>query len=204
MDIKIINQSIIHLMKDKKLKSLIDYYSKPKFINNSNYFDALSKSIIYQQLSGKVAKIIYTRFLFLFKNRVSNPIEYLSINNDDLRGVGLSKQKISYIENLSNYFINSEESLDLTTLSNEDVINELIIIKGIGRWTIDMFLMFTLFRTDILPVGDLGIKKSFKQLYDLKELPDEKYMINQSKEWSPYRTIACCYLWMIIDNGDVW
>ena len=158
MHIKTINQSINHLMKDKKLKSLIDNYSKPKFINNSNYFDALSKSIIYQQLSGKVAKIIYTRFLSLFKNKVSNPIEYLSIHNDDLRGIGFSKQKISYIENLSNYFINNQESLDLMNLSNEEVINELIIIKGVGRWTIDIFLMFTLFRTDILPVGDLGIK----------------------------------------------
>ena len=204
MDINIINQSINHLIKDEKLKSLIDNYSKPKFIKNSNYFDALSKSIIYQQLSVKVTKIIYTRFLALFKNKVANPIQYLSINSDNLRGIGLSKQKIAYIENLSNYFINNQESLNLITLSNEQVVNELIIIKGIGRWTIDMFLMFTLFRTDILPVGDLGIKKAFKQLYNLKELPNEAYMINQSKEWSPYRTIACCYLWMIIDDGDVW
>lgn len=204
MDIQIINQSIKHLIKDNKLKSIIDNYSKPKFFNNSNYFDSLSKSIIYQQLSGKVAKIIYTRFLSLFKNKVPSPFEYLSMNNEDLKGIGLSKQKISYIENLSNYFINNQNSKDLINLSNEEVINELIIIKGIGRWTIDMFLMFTLFRTDIMPVGDLGIKKAFKELYNLKDLPSETYMINQSLNWSPYRTIACCYLWMIIDDGDVW
>ena len=203
MDKIVLNQSIQHLLKDNKLKDLINKYPIPKFASNNNYFDALSKSIIYQQLSGKVAKIIYTRFLALFKKDSPGPEQYLKINNSDLRKIGLSKQKINYINNLSNFFINNNVSR-LKSLSEQEVTNELISIKGIGQWTIDMFMMFTLCKTDILPVGDLGIKKAFKYLYDLQELPSEEFMKEKSSDWQPYRTIACCYLWMIIDDGDLY
>ena len=200
----LINQSIIHLKKDQKLKILINKYPIPQFSPNENYFDALSKSIIYQQLSGKVAKIIYTRFLSLFQNKIPTPNQYLNTAITDLKGIGLSKQKINYINNLSQFFIEQDNQLKFKTDSEQEISKQLIAIKGIGQWTIDMFMMFTLCKTDILPIGDLGIKKAFKELYNLKELPSESFMKEMSVPWQPYRTIACCYLWMIVDDGDVW
>jgi len=204
MDKKILKESIKHLSQDHKLNSLISKYPIPKFFSNDNYFDALSKSIIYQQLSGKVAKIIYTRFLSLFVNQIPKPNQYLNVPLEDLRGIGLSKQKINYIGNVSNFYLENNESVLFQTSSDKDISNKLIAIKGIGQWTIDMFMMFTLCRPDVLPVGDLGIKKAFKELYSLKELPSDSFMKEKSELWKPYRTIACCYLWMIIDDGDVW
>ena len=200
MDKVILNQSIQHLLKDKQLKKIINKYPIPQFSYNENYFDALSKTIIYQQLNGKVAKIIYMRFLKLFNKNSPNPKQYLKINSSDLKRIGLSKQKINYINNLAIFFITNNNISQLKNLSQKEIINELIPIKGIGQWTIDMFMMFTLYKTDILPTRDLGIKKAFKQLYNLQKLPTEKFMEEKSSDWKPYRTIACCYLWMSIDN----
>ena len=204
MDSYTLNQSIEHLRKDSKFKTLIDKYDKPNFGNNDNYFNALSKSIIYQQLSGKVAKVIYNRFLDLFKNRVPDLEVIINLKDSELRKIGLSKQKTEYIKGLSKYFYKEGKLIDFPSLTNQEISKELIKIKGVGQWTVDMFLMFTMFRTDVLPVADLGIKKGFKELFNLKELPSEKVMINKSKKWQPYRTIACCYLWKLVDNGDVW
>ena len=204
MNENLLNQSIKHLSKDQKIKTLIDKYPIPNFSPNDNYFDALSKSIIYQQLSGRVAKIIYNRFLSLFKNKNPRPNQYLNMKISDLREIGLSKQKINYINNVSNFFINKDSQILFETNADEEIREQLIVIKGIGQWTIDMFMMFTLCKTDILPVGDLGIKKAFKELYNLKELPSEEFMKEKALPWKPYRTIACCYLWMIVDDGDVW
>tara|TARA_B100001029_G_scaffold153045_1_gene136469 strand:- start:884 stop:1498 length:615 start_codon:yes stop_codon:yes gene_type:complete len=204
MDKHIVNKSIEYLAKDKKLKTLIDKYPIPEFLPNDNYFDALCKSIIYQQLSGKVAKIIYGRFLSLFENQTPISNQYFKIKISDLRSIGLSKQKIKYITNVANFFIEHKYKSPLKNNSEQEIKNQLIAIKGIGQWTIDMFMMFTLCKSDILPVGDLGIKKAFQKLYNLKELPSENFMENKSLKWKPYRTIACCYLWMIVDDGDVW
>ena len=203
MKSKILNEGIKHLSKDKKLSSLINEFEKPVFYKSTNYYDDLCKSIIYQQLSGKVAKIIYHRFLNLFPNKVPNFKKTLDLKFEELKKIGLSKQKITYIDNLAKYFYNKKNT-DFVKYSDESLRKELIKIKGIGPWTIDMFLMFTMHRTDILPVGDLGIKKAFQILYKLKELPSKELMIEMSAKWKPYRTIACCYLWYLVDDGDVW
>ena len=203
MKSKILNEGIKHLSKDKKLSSLINEFEKPVFYKSTNYYDDLCKSIIYQQLSGKVAKIIYHRFLNLFPNKVPNFKKTLDLKFEELKKIGLSKQKITYIDNLAKYFYN-KKNIDFVKYSDESLRKELIKIKGIGPWTIDMFLMFTMHRTDILPVGDLGIKKAFQILYKLKELPSKELMIEISDKWKPYRTIACCYLWYLVDDGDVW
>ena len=203
MKSKILNEGIKHLSKDKKLSSLINEFEKPVFYKSTNYYDDLCKSIIYQQLSGKVAKIIYHRFLNLFPNKVPNFKKTLDLKFEELKKIGLSKQKITYIDNLAKYFYN-KKNIDFVKYSDESLRKELIKIKGIGPWTIDMFLMFTMHRTDILPVGDLGIKKAFQILYKLKELPSKELMIEMSAKWKPYRTIACCYLWYLVDDGDVW
>ena len=204
MDKNILNKSIEHLAKDQKIKTLINKFPPPQFAPNNNYFEALAKSIIYQQLSGKVAKIIYSRFLSLFKNQKPTPTQYINMKISDLKNIGLSKQKINYINNVSNFLIDKKNKIQFKTNSDEEIRSQLIAIKGIGQWTVDMFMMFTLCKTDIFPVGDLGIKKAFKKLYNLKELPSESFMKKKGLQWQPYRTIACCYLWMLIDNGDVW
>ena len=204
MDSDTLNKSIEHLSKDTKFKVLIDKYDSPNFVKNDNYFHALSKSIVYQQLRGKVAKVIYNRFLDLFENREPDLQVIINLKDSKLREIGLSKQKTEYIKGLSKYFFNQGELIDFPSLTNEEISKELIKIKGIGQWTVDMFLMFTMFRPNVLPVADLGIKKGFQELFNLKELPSEKVMITKSKKWQPYRTIACCYLWKLVDDGDVW
>ena len=204
MNKDILNKAIMHLCRDKKLKKLVDKYPKPKFEINNNHFDALTKSIIYQQLSGKVAKIIYTRYVNLFNKQSPVAKDCLKLNQQKLRSIGLSKQKINYIYNVSEFFINNQNRFDFHNMSEQEISKNLISIKGIGPWTIDMFMMFTIFKLDVLPVGDLGIKKAFKELFNLDELPSDKFMTVSSGKWRPYRTIACCYLWMIVDDGDVW
>ncbi len=191
------------MKKDKKMKELILIHKKPKFTKSKNYFDSLSKSIIFQQLSIKAGSAIYNRYLNLFENRIPNSLQIINTDNFILREIGLSKQKVEYIKELSNYFYKSY-NVDFKFLTNQQIFDELIAIKGIGKWTIDMFLMFAIFRVDILPVSDLGIKKAFKKLYKLNELPTPQQMSKISKPWEPYRTIACYYLWQFLDNGDQW
>jgi len=204
MNQKTINLAIKHLSNDLKLKKIINNHSKPNFKKNNDYYNSLAKSIIYQQLSGRVANVIYNRFLDIFRDRKPTPDITISISEKKLKNIGLSKQKTNYIKDLSRYFIEKENTINFKLMSDDEIRNELILIKGIGHWTIDMFLMFTMLRPNILPVGDLGIKKGFKKLFNLKDLPDEQYMLKKSKPWEPYRTIACCYLWRLVDDEDFW
>lgn len=204
MNQKIINLAIIHLNKDLKLKKIIDKHDKPIFEKNNDYYDSLSKSIIYQQLSGRVAKVIYNRFLDIFDDRKPNPNIILNISDIELKNIGLSNQKTSYIKDLSKYFLEKGESTNFELLNDYEIRQELISIKGIGHWTIDMFLMFTILRPNILPTGDLGIKNGFKKLFNLNELPKDDYMLKKSEPWEPYRTIACYYLWRLVDDEDFW
>ena len=186
------------------MKQLINRYGEPVISGDDDHFNALSKSIIYQQLSGKAAGTIYGRFLDLFQAKHPQPEEVVKIDLSVLRSIGLSKQKSNYINNLADYFANEGKDIDFDKLSDADVGEELIKIKGIGPWTIEMFLMFTLQREDILPFTDLGIRKGFKELFGLKELPGKEYMEKKSKLWKPYRTFACWYLWRIVDGDIVW
>ena len=199
MDKKTIDNAITYLCNDLKLQPLILKYSRPDFGISEDPFKSLIKYIINQQLSIQSAKAIYTRFLDLFNNKPT-PITVNVINDSILKGIGISKQKINYIKEITKYFLN--HNIDFSSLTNKEVYDELIQIKGIGPWTIDIFLMFTLYRTDILPIGDLGIKKGFKILYNLDELPTDQFMIEKSKKWNPYESIASMYLWKIVD-GDI-
>tara|TARA_Y100000996_G_scaffold264782_1_gene208328 strand:+ start:2545 stop:3150 length:606 start_codon:yes stop_codon:yes gene_type:complete len=198
MNQKTVKSAISHLKKDEKLKPLIEKFGNPDFGKYEYPYKSLIKFIIYQQLSLQSAKAIYDRFLNLSEENIK-PDFILKIDDDKFKSVGLSNQKIKYIKEISLFFLKND--IDFSNLDNDEVYNKLIKIKGIGPWTIDMFLMFTLYRTDILPIGDLGIKKGFKILFDLNELPTDEFMIKESKSWSPYRTVASIYLWKIID-GD--
>ncbi len=162
-------------------------------------FDRLVESIISQQLSVKVADVIYARVLNLLPGKRLDPANLLKVKDGDLRSAGMSYGKIKYLKDLSDKVKNGELDLDkLDGLENEEVIAELVKVKGIGRWTAEMFLMFALGRPDVFSRGDLGLKNAVKKLYGLKE-----YKIEEVEEivikWSPYRTIAAKILWRSLE-----
>jgi len=190
------------LKKDKKMQVLIEKFGRPDFNQGQDYFQSLLRSIVFQQLSGKAAQTIYERLVSLIP-KTSNlcPNEVLKLNKDEIRKAGLSFQKINYVRNLADYFENNSlQKKDVEEMTDEEISKELIKIKGIGQWTVDMFLMFTLNRADILPYKDLGIQKGIMKIFKMKNLPSKKEMENCSRKWKPYRTIACWYLWRIADD----
>ncbi len=193
------------LNKDSKMREPIKEYGFPEFEQKNDYFQSLMRSIVFQQLSGKVANIIYQRLINLLPNNKIIPKAVLKLSRQDMRQVGLSLQKINYIKNLADYFnTNMFDSNKVEKMSNEEISKELIQIKGVGQWTVDMFLMFTLNRLDVMPYSDLGIQKGMKILFNLNELPTKDEMKILSNQWSPYRTIACWYIWKIVDDGFTW
>lgn len=162
-------------------------------------FDRLVESIISQQLSVRVADVIYARVLNLLPGKKLDPANLLKVKDGDLRSAGMSYGKIKYLKDLSDKVKSGELSLDkLDELENEEVIAELVKVKGIGRWTAEMFLMFALGRPDVFSHGDLGLKNAVKKIYGLKE-----YKIEEVEEivikWSPYRTIAAKILWRSLE-----
>jgi len=190
------------LKKDKNMKVLIKKFGRPDFNQGQDYFQSLLRSIVFQQLSGKAAQTIYERLVSLIP-KTSNlcPNEVLKLNKDEMRKAGLSFQKINYVRNLADYFENNSlQKNNVEKMTEEEISKELIQIKGIGQWTVDMFLMFTLNRADILPYKDLGIQKGIMKIFKMKNLPSKNEMENCSRKWRPYRTIACWYLWRIADD----
>ena len=200
-----IDSGLIHLSSvDPKMEKLINKYEKPYFVKENNYFESIVRSIIYQQLSTKSASKIYNRFKKLFENGSLNPESVIEQSNDTYRSIGLSRQKISYIFNVADAYTNGMIPKNFDKHDDEDIINTLIQIKGIGRWTAQMFLMFTLNRPDILPELDLGVKKGFKIYFKLNQLPSEDYMQKKAEKWRPYRTLACWYLWRLVEGPFEW
>jgi len=190
------------LKKDKHMKVLINKLGRPDFNLGQDYFQSLLRSIVFQQLSGKAARTIYERLVNLIPE-TSNlcPNEVLKLDKDEMRKAGLSFQKINYVRNLADYFENNSfQKKDVERMTDEEISKELIQIKGIGQWSVDMFLMFTLNRADILPYKDLGIQKGIMKILNMKNLPSKKEMENCSRKWRPYRTIACWYLWRMVDD----
>ena len=184
--------------KDKILKSLIDSYPNEYLTINDNYFHCLVNSVIGQQISVSAANSIKKKFFSLKTN--INPRSIMKINNNSFKNVGLSKQKIIYIKNIADYFLQNNNFIKNINYFNEEVIKEeLITIKGIGPWTTDMFLIFALGKPDIFPRGDLGFLKAISFSYN-KRLPISE--INLEKlynQWKPYSTIATWYLWRSLD-----
>ncbi len=189
--------------KDKKMAKLIESFPKPKLRRNKNYFRVLTQAIIFQQLNGKAAQTILDRFIALYpKVSFPKPEQVLKSTTNKLRKAGLSERKASYIKDLARAFNEKEiQPRKISSMTDDEIREKLIQVKGIGNWTVDMFLMFTLNRTDILPVGDYGIKKGFQLLYKLDSLPDESFMEKKAKKWIPYRTLASRYIWQVADNN---
>ncbi len=194
------------LKRDEKMSVLIREFGLPDFDPKQDYFQSLQRSIVFQQLSGKAANIIYERFINLIPKTVTlSPKEILKLDKDEMRKTGLSFQKINYLRNLAYFFENNSfQKKDVERMTDEEISNALTQIKGIGQWTVDMFLMFTLNREDILPYTDLGIQKGFKKIFNMNNLPTKKEMEDHSKIWRPYRTIACWYLWRTVDDAFAW
>jgi len=191
---------------EPRFGTLIDEFGEPDFELQDNYFKSLVRSIIYQQLSGKSAFAIYNRYLQLFNStEFPSPQQVLAIPDSHYKSIGLSRQKTCYIKEIAQAFSNKEiVPENIPKLKDDEVRKQFIKIKGIGPWTIDMFLMFTLNRPDILPVNDLGIQKGFKLFFRLNQLPDENFMVEKAKNWKPFRTIACWYLWKLVDDNFQW
>ena len=163
-------------------------------------FTALTHSIISQQLSTKAAATIARRFDALFGGRPT-PAALVLVDDAQLRAVGLSSQKIRYMRDLCSRVADGSLTLEkVNELSDEDVIQSLTQIKGIGRWTAEMFLMFRLHRPDVLPVDDLGILKAVQRAYGLRKLPRAERLTKIGEPWRPYRSVACWYLWASLEN----
>lgn len=198
-------QHIIHLSKDKKLKKIIDLQEPHVVAKKNNIYLELCASIISQQLSTKVAAVIYKRFLDLYEKKKPSLQEVIDTPFQTLRGIGLSNAKANYVKNVCQFFIDEKiTDAKLHKMGNEELIQYLSQIKGVGQWTVEMILMFTLGREDVFALDDLGIQQSIAKLYKL-DITDKKAfrekMITVSAKWSPYRTYACRYLWGWKDNA---
>ena len=165
-------------------------------------YGALLRSIVGQQLSTKAARSIYERMTALFGGRAPTPAELLEIDPQSIRAVGLSGPKVAYLRDLAARVESGELRLDrLAELPDDEVSSQLTAVKGLGQWTADMFLMFHLGRPDVLPVGDLGIRRAVQRAYGLEALPDKHQLIGIAERWRPHRTLACMYLWRSLDAG---
>lgn len=198
---------VVHLTKDKKLKTLIDLHEPFRLNKRKHVHIYLCSSIMGQQLSTKVAATIRRRFFDLFEDSNPGPDAILSMPFDTLRSIGLSNAKTRYVQNVARFAI--EQGMDLRRLNkmdNEAVIAYLTQIKGVGRWTAEMLLMFCLGREDVFAVDDLGIQMAMIRLYKLDPADKKAFkakMLKISERWSPYRTYACLHLWRWKDNKPV-
>ena len=186
-----------HLQKNEKLKDLVALVDLPK-LEDGNVYQSLMKSIVSQQLSTKVADVIWGRFINLFEDNKPHPLQIIDFDIETMKSVGLSGQKANYIKNVSIYFTeNNLIDFDWSGLSDEEIIQILTKIKGVGVWTVQMILIFTLKRPDVFPVLDLGIQQGIKKLYALessgKILMQEMEQI--SEEWRPFRSYASRIIW---------
>ena len=186
-----------HLKKnDPALAKIIDRLGPYEFRLDDDHYEALVGSIIFQQLAGAAARAILNRFKQIYDGKIPRPRQYLDTEEKHLRASGLSPQKIGYIRDLSERVENGVLNLKkLSHLPSEEVVKELDDVKGIGRWTAEMFLIFVLGRTDVLPVDDLGLRKAAQKIYRLRKLPSREKFEQLSRKWHPYCSIATLYLW---------
>lgn len=167
------------------------------------HYDALVRSIVFQQLSGKAARTIHERFRAIYPRRRPRPELVLATSDTVLRAAGLSRQKIGYLRDLSARV--ADRSLPLAHLGrlpDDAIIEHLVQVKGIGRWTVQMFLMFRLGRPDVLPELDLGVQNAIQRAYGLRKRPTPKEVLRIGEPWRPYASVASWYLWRSLENGD--
>ena len=196
----------LHLKKDKKFASLLAQ-ANHTIKKRKNTPVRLMASIISQQLSTKVAAIIFGRFIALFEGKEPSCEQVLECTNDQLRSIGLSQSKVHYIQNVAQYFLEHQiTDKQLYTMAPDAIIDLLTQIKGVGKWTVQMLMLFSLGQEDVFAVDDLGIQQAMTRLYQIKyETKKELHskMITISNKWTPYRSYACLHLWQWKDQGAV-
>jgi DNA-3-methyladenine glycosylase II len=199
-------EAILYLQKtDSKLSKIINQVGECHFAEHppkTNLLSALVWAIIAQQISTVAANKIYDRFILSYATE--EPLEVITLlqaSDDELRKIGISRYKIRYLRNLAQYISDSHLIFDeLEKLDDEKVIETLIKVKGIGQWTAQMILIFWLQRLDVLPSGDLGIRRAIQHLYELEKIPSPEEVTQFGENWKPYRTIASWYLWRSLSN----
>jgi DNA-3-methyladenine glycosylase II len=195
-----LRRATAHLRRaDPVLASIIASVGPCAFeIRRGPHFALLARAIVYQQISGKAAASIHERLLSAL-GRPLRPPSILAASDAVLRGAGLSRQKVVYLRDLATQVQNGIDLKRLGRLGDEEVVATLTAIKGIGRWTAEMFLMFRLGRLDVLPVHDLGIRSAVRRAYRLRKPPNPERLRRLAEPWRPYRTIACWYLWRSLE-----
>ena len=195
-------RALTHLSRvDPILKSIITRVGSYGIEYREPTFQTLVRAIVYQQLSGKAAKTIYDRLAAATKAEPLTPEAILKLRPARMRTLGLSKQKIAYIRGLARMTRDGEVSFErCAALEDPAVIEHLTQVKGVGVWTVHMFLLFALRRHDVLPTGDLGVRVAMKRAYELAELPSPAEMERIAESWRPYRSVAVWYLWRSLDN----
>lgn len=188
---------------DPIIGALIDLFGNCKLVPHTDYYGELVSAIIGQQLSEKAGATIYKRFLTLFDGKLPTPEQIIMTDTEAIRGIGCSYSKAGYMKDLAQHIIDGRLNLGhIATLPNDVVIEQLVSVKGIGEWSAHIFMMFCLGRLDILPTGDLGIRKGMVLNYGLSELPKpaEMHEIALKNRWAPYQSVASWYLWQSLDN----
>jgi DNA-3-methyladenine glycosylase II len=202
-----VSDAILHIKRIDPILGAVMGQLVPNFTPHKNYYQELVESIISQQLSVKAASAILKRFVVLCGNDgFPTPQNILKKDIEQLRSVGLSRQKAGYIQDLAIKVIDGTVRFDhLDNMTNKDVIEELTEIKGVGIWTVHMFLMFCMGRLDVLPVGDLGIKNGIQKLYGLdhQPTPDEVTLLAAENHWHPYESVASWYVWQSLNNVPI-
>jgi DNA-3-methyladenine glycosylase II len=193
-------KAVTHLKKsDPILGAIIDRIGPCRMEFDPPEFQSLAEAIVYQQLNGKAASTIFKRFAALAGEPLT-PQGILKLTDEQLRSVGLSKQKSSYLKDMAERAARGDLNFSrLPEMSDDEVIEHLTQVKGVGVWTAHMFLMFTLRRANVLPTGDFGIRMAIKKHYRKRQLPKPPQMEKIAKCWEPYRSVACWYLWRSLD-----
>ncbi len=190
--------------RDPMLRQFIKQHGECRLQKHQRHFETLVNSIVSQQLSTKAAATIFQRFVALYAPaKFPKPEQIAATPDETLRGVGLSGQKLSYIKDLAAKVHDGSVHLQrITQMSDDEIIAELTLVKGIGVWTVQMFLIFSLGRLDVLPVGDLGIKMAIQRAYQLAEMPKPAAIeaIADQNKWHPYCSVASWYLWRSLEN----
>jgi DNA-3-methyladenine glycosylase II len=189
---------------DPVLAKVIEAHGTPDLNPHNDHYGELVNSIVAQQLSSRAGNTIWQRVLDLFGGKMPTPAQLIAVDKEKIRACGVSYSKVAYMKDLAQHVI--DKRLDLkhvSTMPNDQLIEQLIAIKGIGVWSAHMFMIFGLGRLDILPVGDLGVRKAAMKLYGLRQLPSPERLVKLSKQnsWPPYESIAAWYLWKSLDNA---
>jgi DNA-3-methyladenine glycosylase II len=189
---------------DPVMAALVEQYGPlPERAPSGDRYAALVRAIVGQQLSTKAARAIHARLLDVFGGGEPSPREILAADPEELRAAaGLSRAKVAFLRSLAEHIESGElELARLDELPDQEIVAELVAVKGVGLWTAHMFLMFQLDRPDVLPVGDLGIRRAAERAYRLRELPSAAELEALAERWRPWRTVACRYLWRSLDNA---